>query len=162
MLDYLPNSAKTKAVDQVLLDRQELLQQLQANLTKAQENMKYYVDSKRRDESFRVGDNVLVKLQPCRQTTIASRNSNKLSACYFGPFVVIKKIGQVAYKLALPATARIHNVFHVSLLKLFKGPILDQPLPLPPEIVNYHLVLEPHMVLQHKVISKEGMVERSP
>ena len=40
MLDYLPTSAKTEAVDQALLDRQELLQQLQVNLSKAQAHMK--------------------------------------------------------------------------------------------------------------------------
>ena len=71
---------------------------------------------------------------------------------------MLKKIGQVAYKLALPAIARIHDVFHDSLLKLFKGSLSDQPLLLPPEVINYHPVLEPYKVLQHRRLPKKEVI----
>ena len=38
-----------------------------------------------------------------------------------------------------------------------KGHPLDQPIPLPPEIVHHHPVLEPHAVLKRKIISVEGV-----
>jgi hypothetical protein len=42
----------------------------------------------------------------------------KLSPRFIGPFPIIKKVGEVAYKLELPESlSGIHNVFHVSMLR---------------------------------------------
>jgi hypothetical protein len=43
-----------------------------------------------------------------------------LNPCYIGPFEILKKVGPVAYCLALPpGLANIHDVFHVSMLKKY-------------------------------------------
>ena len=55
-------------------------------MLKAQATMKKYVDGKRRELQFQVGELVLVQLQPNRQTSVVDRASNKLWARYFGPF----------------------------------------------------------------------------
>ncbi|XP_017978291.1 PREDICTED: uncharacterized protein LOC108662435 [Theobroma cacao] len=44
----------------------------------------------------------------------------KLNLRYIGPFRIIEKFGPVAYRLELaPELDRIHNVFHVSMLKKY-------------------------------------------
>ena len=83
--------------------------------------MKNQADKKSQDVNLQVGDLVLVKLQPYKQHSAALRKNHKLGMHFFGPFKILARVRAVAYKLELPAEARIHNVFHVSQLKLFKG-----------------------------------------
>ncbi|GKE03883.1 retrotransposon-related protein [Tanacetum coccineum] len=74
---------------------------------------------------------VYLKLQPHRQVSFRTGKYNKLNPKYYGPFQVIQRVGQVAYKLELPSSSLIYPVFHVSQLKKYKGPIPDSTPTLP-------------------------------
>jgi hypothetical protein len=50
-----------------------------------------------------------------------AKKDNKLSPKYYGPYKVLQKIGNMAYKLEFPAYSRVHQVFHVSCLKKVIG-----------------------------------------
>nr|KAJ0228165.1 hypothetical protein LSAT_V11C100046520 [Lactuca sativa] len=105
------------AVEEQLLERDATLDDLKGHLLQAQQKMKTDADKGRKDVSYEEGEWVYLKLQPYRQRSVTNRPFQKLAARFYGPFVIIKKIGAVAYHLQLPEDARIHPVFHVSQLK---------------------------------------------
>jgi len=131
LTSYVAGSSKIAAIDENLAKRSDILQLLKNNLHRAQHRMIQQVNSKRRDKEFAEEDWVYLKLQPYRQVSVHRRSSQKLAKRFYGPFRILHRIGPVAYELELPSTARIHPVFHVSLLKpCIKTPD-TQILPLP-------------------------------
>jgi len=44
----------------------------------------------------------------------------KLMPCFVGPFEIVEKVGDVAYRIALPSSlSDLHDVFHVSQLRKY-------------------------------------------
>ncbi|WVZ90019.1 LOW QUALITY PROTEIN: hypothetical protein U9M48_036355 [Paspalum notatum var. saurae] len=79
--------------------------------------MKSYADVRRRDLTFKVDDFVYLKVSPMRGIRRFNMKG-KLAPRYIGPFRIVERKGEVAYKLELPPNlSGIHNVFHVSQLK---------------------------------------------
>jgi hypothetical protein len=147
--DYIPGSTQIQAVEATMVDRNIVLQNLKHKLLKAQEVMKAIADQRRIPHKFAVGDLVFVKLRPYRQVSVVGRRIHKLSKRYYGPFKLTKAIGEVAFQLELPATSKIHPVFHVSQLKPCYGDtavVLD----LPADAVNNQPIIQPLSVLNWK------------
>ncbi|KAG0592495.1 hypothetical protein KC19_1G257000, partial [Ceratodon purpureus] len=65
---------------------------------------------------FHVGDKVWL----LRRNIKTSRPCDKLDYRRLGPFCIQEKINPVAYRLELPASMKVHPVFHVSLLESYK------------------------------------------
>ena len=81
--------------------------------------------------AFKVGDEVWL----LRRNFSTLRPSNKLDYKRVGRFTIIEKISSHAYKLDLPASMKVHPVFHVSLLEpASSDPLVNQVQPLPPPV----------------------------
>jgi len=100
------------------------VQEMELTIYKAKANMKAtlhrfksWPNLKMSIQQFHVGDEVFVIIKPNKSSFMFGKNT-KLSPCYCGPFKIINKIGNLAYEYVLPSQlSRIHNAFHVSILK---------------------------------------------
>jgi hypothetical protein len=152
LLAYCAGSSALEAVNQDLTMRDDIVRQLKANLSKAQVAMKLFADKKRKEHEFQQGDLVLLKLQPFRQLSLRHHSSHKLGLRFYGPYKVLERLGPVAYRLELPATSRIHPVFHCSLLKPYKGSTTPVIHSLPTSNSANKPAHVPIAILQHRTI----------
>lgn len=150
-LPCLPGKSKVEVVAKCLRDREDMLLMLKFHLMRAQHRMHQFADQHRTDRHF---DWVYVKLQTYRQQSVVTLTNQNLSPKYFGPYKIIDKCWEVAYKLELPVHSKVHPVFHVSQLKVMIGSVLTST-ELP--IVGCDvLVREPECVLERKMLKRQG------
>ncbi|XP_017438379.1 uncharacterized protein LOC108344446 [Vigna angularis] len=104
----------------------ELIQQttekvklIQERLKTSLSRQKSYADKRRRPLEFASGDHVFLRLNPITGVGRVVR-PKKLSPKFIGPYQILRKIGPVAYELALPPQlSNLHPVFHVSQLRKY-------------------------------------------
>ncbi|CAN4084926.1 unnamed protein product [Withania somnifera] len=85
----------------------------------AQSRRKSYVDRRLRALEFGVGDKVFLRVSPMRGVMRFGRRG-KLSPRFIGPYEILERVGDVAYRLALPPIlSLVHPVFHVSMLRRY-------------------------------------------
>jgi len=84
-----------------------------------QSRQKSYHDKQRKPLEFREGDHIFLRVTPTTGVRRAMK-SQKLTPKFIGPYKILKRIGPVAYQIALPPfLSNIHNVFHVSQLRKY-------------------------------------------
>lgn len=64
---------------------------------------------------------MFLKVSPIKGVMLFGKKG-KLSPQYVGPYKVLRRVGNVAYELEVPASLSfIHSVFHVSMLRKYIG-----------------------------------------
>jgi len=108
----------TNPASELLLSRWKgIWEDLRANIKKAQEKYAKYYDRKVMDPpGFRVGDLVMIDARNMK----TKRPSKKLDHKKIGPVKILKKIGTRAFRVELPPSIQVHNVFHVSMLEPYR------------------------------------------
>jgi hypothetical protein len=108
----------------LVTEADEIVHHIQTNQKTAKAQQESYANKRRRPLEFEVGNHVYLRVSPTRGVKKFGIKG-KLAPCYIGPFLILAKLGNVAYHLELPPTmAGVHNVFHVSQLKkCLKSPV---------------------------------------
>jgi hypothetical protein len=102
---------------ELIQEAEEQVRMIRENLRIAQSRQKSYADNRRRLLEFKEGDHVYLKVSPLRGMR-RFKVRGKLSPRFIGPFLILKRVGEVAYQLELPDhLSDVHDVFHVSQLK---------------------------------------------
>jgi hypothetical protein len=78
------------------------------------------------------------------------RALSEASTQIYGPYTVLKRVGQVAYQLALPNHSKLHLVFHVSCLKKVIGAKCQIQTSLPKLAEEGSIWLQPEAVLDQR------------
>lgn len=127
---------------------------MKEQLARAQSRYKHFADKKRTDRQFSEGEMVYLRLQPYVQSSVVNRPCHKLAMKYFGPFKILTKVGQAAYRLELPRGSLVHPVFHVSQLKENipdQSPVFST-LPAPLDLSDPEI--QPEEILEHRLVKK--------
>nr|GEZ82979.1 putative reverse transcriptase domain-containing protein [Tanacetum cinerariifolium] len=133
-------------VGEAQLTGQEMIQEttekiilIKQRIQATQDRQKSYADQKRKPMEFEVGDRVMLKVSPWKGV-VRFIKRGKLNPRYIGPFKVLDKVGDVAYRLELPQElSRVHHTFHLSNLKKCHA---DEPLAMSLEGVHIDETLQ--------------------
>jgi hypothetical protein len=121
-------------------------------LIAAQQRQKAFADKRRVEKVYKVGDKVLLSTKYL-DLKHSKTNCNLLPK-WIGPFEVVQVVGPVAYKLKMNPGWRVHPVFHVSLLELYREDGQVQPPPSPIEMEGA-LEYEVESILEHRFRGKK-------
>ena len=76
----------------------------------ARTHMKHQADQHRSEHTFQVSDTIFICLQPYNKSSLKLKGNQTLTPNISSPYIVLQKIGSVAYKLALPPSSCIQQV----------------------------------------------------
>ena len=77
----------------------------------AQNHMKQQADQGCSERQFIEGNQVFLRMKPYNKTSLKAEHCQKLAPNFYGPYIVLKHVGQVAYQLSLPNHSKLHHVF---------------------------------------------------
>jgi hypothetical protein len=108
-----PASCPVPSVSAFVESQSAALSLVQDALSKAQTRQAMNADRHRRDHDFSIGDQVLLNAEDIVVAVDRNRRSKKLLPRFIGPYTIVEQRSPVSFRVELPPTMKIHDVFHV-------------------------------------------------
>ncbi len=108
----IDSRSRSRSANELADELRELMEVCCQNFLHAQELQKRAYDKGIKSHSYAPGEKVWLNSK-----YIKPKRNKKLESKFFGPFRVLYAVGKQVYKLALPMKWKIHDIFHISLLK---------------------------------------------
>jgi hypothetical protein len=151
--------------DDVYPDAAAFVEKMQSTLTlarklliAAQQRRKAHADQHKIERSYKVGEQILVCAK--YRNIKHGKTNRKLLPKWIGPFKVVQKVGPVSYQLEMNPGWRVHHVFHVSLLELYKSD--GRVRPPPPQIeLEGALEYEVETIERHRTTGRKRPIKTS-
>ncbi|GJW43603.1 putative reverse transcriptase domain-containing protein, partial [Tanacetum coccineum] len=90
---------------EIIQETTDKIIEIKEKLKIARDQQKSYANKRRRELEFQVRDRVMLKISPWKGI-VRYDKKGKLSPRYIGPFKIVARVGEVAYRLELPEELR--------------------------------------------------------
>ncbi|XP_012477527.2 uncharacterized protein LOC105793146 [Gossypium raimondii] len=117
VIQVLEDMLKSCAID----FREDKARLIRDRLKAASDKKKPYMDLKRLEIEYSIGDFVFLKVSLCKKVLRFGRKG-KLSPRFIGPYHILKRVRPVSYQLELPPMLDcFHDVLHVSMMRRYRS-----------------------------------------
>jgi co-chaperonin GroES (HSP10) len=122
LLSWSESSERVIFGPDIVIEAEDKVKQIQANILAVQSRQKSYADKRRNPLEFKVSDHVYLRVSPIKGVRRFGMKG-KLAPHYIGLYPIIDKYGPMSYQVELPVKLLgLQNVFHVSQLKISEAP----------------------------------------
>ena len=115
-----PVSSPNPSVSAFVESQAQALIAAKDNILQAQRRQAFNADTRRRDHDFQVGDQVLLNAEDIVIAADRSRRSQKLLPRYIGPYTIVEQHSPVTFRVELPPSMKIHDMFHVDRFRRYQ------------------------------------------
>lgn len=127
LLSHSSSVHRPASVDDFVDHMQTVLSATRDHLLAAQKRQAEIADQSRRHVEFQIDDKVLVDATNLPFRMSDETETSRLQHRFLGPYRIVEQVSPVSYRLALPRSVKLHDVFHVDLLRAYKDPRSEFP-----------------------------------
>ncbi|MCO5609411.1 hypothetical protein L7F22_063637 [Adiantum nelumboides] len=151
LVEFAYNNTIHSTTDEFVCDIDTAYQQVKQTIVHSQEKQKKSADKHRRNLKLDKGQYVLLKFEKARlKKRVGKGKVVKLSNRFYGPLNITDKVNDLTFRLDLPSNWRIHNAFHISLLRPYVGsPPVVSVQEDPPKVDEIEEILQPEQIIHH-------------